>query len=152
VAASPRGWTTSLIDHYPLTHVKSSIVALNSTTERGYQIRRPDVSSASIFSDGFNLDGIKDATGAGFNKPTDKTGTVGSPLDPQVDTFGFHGGPDAELFTKRRRAPRSMPASATPSRRNQRGIGFPRTSDDGRHRQRDGRRRHRYRLVRTRSA
>src|ERR1700730_2684363 len=69
-------------------NIRSSIVALNTATSIG-----PDV-AGSFTSSGFNLIGKIDGS-MGFTAPTDLTGTVASPLDPQLDPNGLqnNGGP-----------------------------------------------------------
>ena len=69
-------------------NVKSCIIAGNVASDGG-----PDV-NGSFNSAGFNLIGKTDAS-TGFTAATDQTGTIASPLDPEVNPNGLqdNGGP-----------------------------------------------------------
>ncbi|MEP6810157.1 MAG: choice-of-anchor Q domain-containing protein, partial [Chthoniobacterales bacterium] len=108
-------------------NIRSSIVALNTATSSG-----PDVNDTFI-SEGFNLIGQRNGS-SGFTAATDQTGTVASPLDPQLDPAGLkaNGGPTqtiALLFG----SPALDKGIAQPSfghPTDQRGLGYSRIVDD----------------------
>jgi CSLREA domain-containing protein len=71
-------------------NVRNTIVAGNSVSGTGNAVA-PDVSN-SFNSRGHNLIGKTDGS-TGFTQPTDKTGTIASPLDPKLGPFQSNGGP-----------------------------------------------------------
>jgi hypothetical protein len=115
--------------------MKSSIIALNTSSPDPLIDPSPDDVSGPFTSAGFNLIGNEDGS-TGFSAPTDQTGTTVSPLDPKLDPAGLqdNGGPTltiALLF--------GSPAIDKGSGEvqpglflltDQRGSGFPRTFDD----------------------
>jgi CSLREA domain-containing protein len=109
-------------------NVKSSIIALNTTTGTG-----PDV-MGNFVSAGFNLIGKRDGS-AGFTEATDQTGTIAAPLNPMLDPAGLqnNGGPTktiALLFGSPaidRGTSNGLTGTLTT---DQRGAGFPRTFND----------------------
>ncbi len=114
-----------------VVQVKSTIVALNTGSSSSPDVLGP------FYSLGFNLIGKKDES-VGFTKPTDQTGTIGSPLDPKLDPNGLqnNGGPTktiALLFGSP--AIDKATSAGVPLRTNdlttdQRDTGFPRTFND----------------------
>ncbi len=108
--------------------IKSCIIAGNVADDGG-----PDV-NGSFNSVGFNLIGKTDAS-TGFTVATDQTGTIASPLDPKVDPNGLqdNGGPTKTiaLLPDSPAIDQGTSAGLTGDlSTDQRGAGFPRTSDD----------------------
>ena len=104
---------------------KSTIIAKNSA-DTG-----PDVDSDSLVnSQGYNLIGKSDGS-SGFTKPTDLTGTVGSPLDPLLDPAGLqsNGGP-TKTIALQTGSPAIDKGVSGGLTTDQRGPGFARTFDN----------------------
>jgi len=70
--------------------VQNTIIAQNTATEQG-----PDVDGGPTTDLGGNLIGILDNLATGFTAATDRTGTVGNPLNPQLGPLTNNGGPVA---------------------------------------------------------
>jgi len=109
-------------------NVRSSIIALNMVGAT-----RADVNGAFV-TGGFNLIGVKDGS-TGFTSLSDQTGTAAAPLDPKLDPAGLqsNGGPTQTiklLFGSPaidRGTSNGLTGQLTT---DQRGVGFPRTSDN----------------------
>ncbi len=95
---------------FSVVQVKSTIVALNTGSSSSPDVLGP------FYSLGFNLIGKKDES-VGFTKPTDQTGTIGSPLDPKLDPNGLH-------------TSAGVPLRTNDLTTDQRDTGFPRTFND----------------------
>ncbi len=112
---------------FPFTTLKSSIVALNSSTTS------PDV-AGNVTSNGFNLIGKTDGS-TGFTATTDRTGTSAAPLDPKLDPNGLqsNGGltTTIALLLGSPAIDKGTSAGLTGNlTTDQRGSGFPRSFDD----------------------
>jgi hypothetical protein len=123
--------------------VQSTIIAKNTVGAGGVG---PDVfSDIAINSLGFNLIGITDGS-SGFTQATDQTGTIASPLDPVLGSLLDNGGPTKTMallanspaidkgmnsgcLDRAAKTTKSALACGLPF--DQRGPGFPRTSDNG---------------------
>jgi CSLREA domain-containing protein len=110
------------------TQAKSNIVALNN----GGQF--PDATGQFI-SQGYNLVGKPAGVNASLFQPTDQVGTTSSPLNPRIDPAGLqdNGGPTRTIAL----LPGSPGIDKGSSHgltgdltTDQRGLGFPRTSND----------------------
>jgi CSLREA domain-containing protein len=111
----------------PVTTIKSSIVALNSSTTS------PDV-AGNVASNGFNLIGKTDGS-TGFTAATDHAGTIAAPLDPKLDPNGLqnNGGvtQTIALLLGSPAIDKGTSAGLTGNlATDQRGSGFPRIYDD----------------------
>jgi len=111
----------------PVTTIKSSIVALNSSTTS------PDV-AGNVASNGFNLIGKTDGS-TGFTAATDHAGTIAAPLDPKLDPNGLqsNGGvtQTIALLLGSPAIDKGTSAGLTGNlTTDQRGSGFPRVFDD----------------------
>lgn len=104
---------------------RSTLIANNTAITSG-----PDVDSdAPVFSQGYNLVGKTDGS-SGFTNPTDLTGTIGSPLNPLLDPAGLqpNGGP-TKTIALQAGSPAVDKGISNGLTTDQRGAGFPRTSD-----------------------
>ena len=120
----PRG---GMFPTFPFTTMKSSIVALNTSTTS------PDV-AGNVISNGFNLIGKTDGS-TGFTATTDRTGTIAAPLDPKLDPNGLqsNGGltTTIALLLGSPAIDKGTSAGLTGNlTTDQRGSGFPRIFDD----------------------
>ena len=92
--------------------------------------------SGPFVSKGFNLIGKTDGS-TGFTAATDKKGTTKAPLDPKLDPLGLrsNGGPTqtVALLTGSPAIDKgtSVTIAGTTLMTDQRGLGFPRTHDNG---------------------
>ena len=112
---------------FPFAHIKSSVVALNSS------LSSPDF-VGHVSTSGFNLVGKSDGS-TGFTAATDLKGTIAAPLDPKLDPNGLqnNGGPTTTiaLLSGSPAIDKGTSAGLTGNlASDQRGSGFPRTFDD----------------------
>ena len=106
----------------------SSIIAKNDVAAGG---SGPDVFSDTAVNDqGFNLIGKTEGS-TGFTQPTDHTGTIASPLDPQFDPAGLanNGGPTKTIGLQATSPAIDQGKKDVSLTNDQRGPGFPRISD-----------------------
>jgi len=106
--------------------VKSSLIANNSVGAGGIG---PDVfSDTPVASQGFNLVGKTDGSSGWVG--TDQTGTIAAPLNPLLNALADNGGPTftMSLQTGSPAVDKGINSFGLPF--DQRGTGFPRTSDN----------------------
>jgi hypothetical protein len=111
-------------------NVSGSIFKLTSTIiAQNGNAASADV-AGSFTSGGFNLIGKRDGS-AGFNAPTDQTGTIAAPLDPKFDPSGLrNNGGFNNTLTLLSDSPAIDKGFAGNEARDQRGTGFPRVVDN----------------------
>jgi CSLREA domain-containing protein len=113
--------------------LKSSLVALNMSITHNF--------NGSFVTGGFNLIGSNDGAGASFppgnpNANNDIVGTNAAPIDPKIDAGGLkdNGGPTKTIALLAGSPAIDKGSNValpnTPLSTDQRGDGFPRTSDD----------------------
>jgi hypothetical protein len=113
--------------------LKSNLVALNASITHNF--------NGSFVTGGFNLIGSNDGAGASFppgnpNANNDFVGTNAAPIDPKIDPAGLtnNGGPTKTIALLAGSPAIDKGSNValpnTPLSTDQRGDGFPRTSDD----------------------